>query len=114
MSSDILAIVEFGAQKQRIPLNIQSSYEQICQQIYALFQLDPTKSKYLLQQQDLVTPGAFTTVDKQKFLGNLLQYAANRKNNIPIRLRLMPLNMKIHVMSYSMISSLHTCFLSCV
>lgn len=97
MSTEILAIVEFGAQKQRIPLNSQSSYHEICQQIYALFQLDPTKSKYLLQQQDLYKPGSFVSVNEQEFLKNLKQYAANRKGNTPIRLRLMPLNMKIQV-----------------
>ena len=91
MSADILAIIEFGAQKQRISLNTNDTYNDLCDQIYSIFRLDQTKSNYRLQRQDPSKPGSFLTVDERSFLHDLTQHASNRHGNSAIRLRLVPM-----------------------
>ncbi|CAF2649481.1 unnamed protein product [Rotaria sp. Silwood2] len=95
MALNILVIVEYGAQKQRISLNSNSSYKDICDQIYSLFKLDPSKSKYILQQQDSFKPGLFINVDERSFTNDLKQYATKNIKNPLIRLRLAPASSKI-------------------
>ncbi|CAF3479713.1 unnamed protein product [Rotaria sp. Silwood1] len=94
MALNILVIVEYGAQKQRISLDANSSYKDICDQIYALFKLDSNKSKYILQQQDSFKPGLFINVDERSFTNELKQYAAKNIKNPVIRLRLVPASLK--------------------
>jgi hypothetical protein len=94
MASTILVIVEFGAQKQRISLNSNSSYKDICNQIYSLFKLDFNKSKYILQRQDAFKVGLFIDVDERSFINDIKQYAVNNTKNSVIRLRLVPENSK--------------------
>ena len=94
MALNILVIVEFGAQKQRISLNANSSYKEICDQIYSLFKLDANKSKYMLQRQDLLKPGLFINVNEYSLMNDLKSSAINNNKNSPIRLRLIPINSK--------------------
>ncbi len=94
MTLNILVIVEFGAQKQRISLNANSSYQDICNQIYSLFKLDVNKSKYMLQRQDSLKPESFTNIDERVFINDLKHYATNNIKNPVIRLRLMPTSSK--------------------
>ncbi|CAF0984259.1 unnamed protein product [Rotaria sordida] len=94
MALNILVIVEYGAQKQRISLDTNSSYKDICDQIYSLFKLDPSKSKYVLQQQDFFKPGSFINIDERSFINDLKQYAAKNIKNPVMRLRLAPASSK--------------------
>jgi hypothetical protein len=94
MALDILVIVEFGAQKQRISLNTNSSYKDICDQIYSLFKLDSTKSKYILQRQGSFKPDFFINIDEHSFMNDLKQHATNNIRNPVIRLRLVPATSK--------------------
>lgn len=97
MSSNVLIIVEFGAQKQRVSLNVNHSYQTICNQIYSLFKLDSTKSKYILQRQDSIKTDRFTNLDEQTFLNELKHYAIDNIKHPVIRLRLMPSTSKTSV-----------------
>ncbi|CAF3111343.1 unnamed protein product [Rotaria socialis] len=90
MASTILAIVEYGAQKQRMSLDPHSSYQDICNQIYSLFKLDPINSKYSLQRQDSLKFGSFINIDERTFQNELKQYAIKNKQNPVLRLRLTP------------------------
>ena len=95
MALNILVIVEFGAQKQRISLNANSSYKDICNQIYSLFKLDTSKLKYILQRQDSFKPGLFINIDERLFINDLKHYATNNNKSSVIRLRLVPTSTKI-------------------
>lgn len=97
MALTVRVIVEYGAQKQRIFLDANSSYQDICSQIYSLFKLDPSKSKYILQQQDSSKPGIFSNIDQRIFLNALKQAAINTTKNSIIRLRLVPATSKVSV-----------------
>jgi len=97
MSSNVLIIVEFGAQKQRVSLNVNHSYQTICNQIYSLFKLDSTKSKYILQRQDSIKTDRFTNLDEQTFVNELKHYALDNIKHPVIRLRLMPSTSKTSV-----------------
>ena len=97
MSSNVLIIVEFGAQKQRVSLNGNHSYQTICNQIYSLFKLDSTKSKYILQRQDSIKTDRFTNLDEQTFVNELKHYALDNIKHPVIRLRLMPSTSKTSV-----------------
>lgn len=90
MTLNNLVIVEFGAQKQRISLNSNSCYNDICHQIYSLFKLDFNKSKYILQRQDSSKPDLYTSIDDRIFMNDLQHYAANNIKSPVIRLRLVP------------------------
>jgi len=90
MALNLLVIVEFGAQKQRISLNANSCYQDICNQIYSLFKLDFNKSKYILQRQDSFKPELFHNIDDRLFMNDLKYYATNNIKNPVIRLRLVP------------------------
>ena len=94
MASNSLVIVEFGAQKQRISLNPNSSYKDTCDHIYTLFKLDTSKLKYILQRQDPFKPGLFINIDERSFLNELKHYATNNIKNPVIRLRLVPASSK--------------------
>ncbi len=94
MALNILVIVEFGAQKQRISLNANSSYKDICNQIYSLFKLDSSKSKYILQRQDSSNLDSFTNIDEHLFINDLKHYAINNIRSPVIRLRLVPMGTK--------------------
>ena len=94
MGSNILVIVEFGAQKQRISLNPTHSYKDICNQIYSLFKLDINKSKYMLQRQDPFKPDLFTDIDEHSLMNDLQHYGTNNIPSSMIRLRLMPTSAK--------------------
>ena len=90
MAFNVLVIVEYGAQKQRISLDTNHSYKDICAQIYRLFKLDFNKSKYILQRQDSIRPELFFNIDEQSFINDLKRYATNNIKNPAIRLRLIP------------------------
>jgi hypothetical protein len=92
MLSNILAIVEFGAQKQRIHFDIHNSYANVCNQIYSLFQLDRTKSIYRLEQQDLHRSNVFIPIDEQLFARDIQQRITNHKGNSIVRFRLVSVN----------------------
>jgi hypothetical protein len=94
MTLNILVIVEFGAQKQRISLNANQSYQDICNQIYSLFKIDSNKSKYILQRQDSIKPESFINIDERIFINDLKRYATNSIKSPVIRLRLMPISSK--------------------
>lgn len=94
MTFNLLVIVEFGAQKQRISLNPQHSYRDICNQIYSLFKLDVNKSKYILQRQDSVKPDSFSNIDERSFMDDLKHRAMHNLQNPMIRLRLIPVTTK--------------------
>lgn len=91
MSADILVIIEFGAQKQRISLNTNDTYNDICDQIYSVFRLDQTKSNYRLQRQDPSKPGSFINIEERSFLHDLKRHAFNRDGNSALRFRIHPL-----------------------
>ncbi len=92
MSLKILVIVEYGAQKQRVFLDANSSYSyrDICDHIYTLFKLDASKTKYILQKQDSFKTNQFKNIDEQSFINELKQYATKNIKNTAIRLRLIP------------------------
>ncbi|CAF1502162.1 unnamed protein product, partial [Adineta steineri] len=92
MALNTVVIVEFGAQKQRVSLDINSSYKDICEQIYSLFKLDFTKSKYILQRQDPFKSGLFVNIDERTFINDLKYNPANNNKNSVTRLRLVPTN----------------------
>ncbi|CAF1252283.1 unnamed protein product [Adineta steineri] len=92
MALNTVVIVEFGAQKQRVSLDINSSYKDICEQIYSLFKLDFTKSKYILQRQDPFKSGLFVNIDERTFINDLKYNPANNNKNSVTRLRLVPIN----------------------
>jgi hypothetical protein len=100
MALNILVIVEFGAQKQRISLNANSSYKDICEQIYSLFKLDFSKSKYILQRQDSFKPGVFINVNERSFINDL---KCNTTNSV-MRLRLAPASSKNSVNTKQFVS----------
>lgn len=97
MAINVLVIVEFGAQKQRISINSNSSYNDICHQIYSLFNLDYSKSKYILQRQNSTKPESFTNMDDRIFMNDLRYYSANNIKSPVIRLRLVPPGFKTSV-----------------
>lgn len=99
MALNILAIVEYGVQKQRLSLDVNSSYRDICDQIYLLFNLDSTKSKYILQRQDSLKPGSYKNVEERSFLNDLKTYATKNIKSPVIRLRLVPATSKNKVNS---------------
>ncbi|UJR28510.1 hypothetical protein I4U23_009748 [Adineta vaga] len=90
MALNLLVIVEFGAQKQRISLNPNNSYKDICDQIYSLFKVKSSQSKYILQRQDSLRSGLFVNIDEQAFLNDLKYEAMNNNTNSVMRLRLVP------------------------
>ena len=94
MTLNILVIVEFGAQKQRISLNANHSYQDICNQIYSLFKIHNNKSKYILQRQDSLKAESFTNIDERTFMNDLKHYATNSIKSPVIRLRVMPISSK--------------------
>jgi hypothetical protein len=94
MALNIVVIVEFGAQKQRISLNANNSYKDLCNQIYSLFKLDSNKSKYILQRQDPFKPELFTNIDEHLFINDLKHHATNNIKNPVIRFRLVPASTK--------------------
>jgi hypothetical protein len=94
MAFNILVIAEFGAQKQRITLKANSSYKDICDQIYSLFKLDLNKSKYNLQRQDSSKPDLFINIDEHSFMSDLQHQATNNMKNSVMRLRVVPASSK--------------------
>ena len=91
MAFTVLAIVEYGAQKQRISLDTNSAYQDLCAQIYSLFKLDSQKSKHSLQRQDPIKPGSFVNVDEYAFMNELKRYTTgNSVAHSVMRLRLVP------------------------
>jgi hypothetical protein len=94
MALNSLVIVEFGAQKQRISLNADSSYKEICDHIYSLFKLDTSKLKYILQRQDSFKPGLFINIDERSFINDLKHNATSNNKSSVIRLRLVPASSK--------------------
>ncbi|CAF0995587.1 unnamed protein product [Adineta ricciae] len=81
MALNLLTIVEFGAQKQRLSLNPNSTYQEICDQIYSLFKVNSNRSKYILQRQDPHRPELYVNTDENTFLSDMKYQAMNNNKN---------------------------------
>lgn len=97
MSSEIIAIVELGSQKQRISLSQCTSYTTLSDQIYTRFGLNPKTSDYRLQKEDLNESGLFDNVDEPSFIKTMKQIASHYQENPIVRFRLIPNESNISV-----------------
>lgn len=75
MTYQVLVIVEYVTQKQLIFIDNDNSYKDICDQIYFLFNLDSSKSRFVIQRQDFIKSGLFINIDERSFINDLKQHA---------------------------------------